>query len=72
MYLEKLLVRLVNDLCSRAQKMLVGGAKDKIVSPLKTNTTKSYSEPKHDNNGPEGRKKPSNLKNKKKNNQKKI
>ena len=46
--------------------MLVGDAKDKIASPLKTNTTKSYSDPKHDNNGPEGRKKPSNIKNKKK------
>ena len=43
--------------------MLVGGAKDKIASLLKTNTTKSYSDPKHDNNGPEGRKKPSNIKN---------
>ena len=46
--------------------MLVGDAKDKIASPLKTNTTKSYSDPKHENNGPEGRKKPSNIKNKKK------
>lgn len=57
---------MVNELYSRARKLLVVGAKNKIGSPLKKNPTKSYSKPKHDNNGPEGRKKPNNLKNKKK------
>ena len=40
--------------------------KTKLRVPLKKNPTKSYSKPKHDNNGAEGRKKSDNLKNKQK------